>query len=294
MPTADLRPMSLGEVLDRTFTLYRENFLLFTGIMALPYLALLVIEFLLLVAGISNFGMQQPRVGTPNFSASMIGGAIVGALAFGAIMIVLYGIAQAATIWAVSELYLGRSASVRSAYLNAKGRVWPVILVTVMVALATVLVGGFFFFLLFLPGLYLACRLALSVSVTIVEKESPVASMERSMELTKGNFWQIFALLVLVGVISSAVSTMLQMPVMYSVFTAAMAQRPISMGAAAYQYVAAFIAHTLVGPIGTISVALMYYNLRVRKEGFDIQHLMNSLGSSSNAPRPLADLPGIQ
>jgi hypothetical protein len=35
----------------------------------------------------------------------------------------------------------------------------------------------------------------------------------------------------------------------------------------------------------------MYYNLRVRKEGFDIQHLMNTLGST---PRPLADLPGVQ
>jgi hypothetical protein len=35
----------------------------------------------------------------------------------------------------------------------------------------------------------------------------------------------------------------------------------------------------------------MYYNLRVRKEGFDIQHLMSSLAS---APRPLADPPGIR
>jgi hypothetical protein len=43
MPSIDLRPMSLGEVLDKTFTLYRENFLLFAGIAAIPLLLLLLI-----------------------------------------------------------------------------------------------------------------------------------------------------------------------------------------------------------------------------------------------------------
>jgi hypothetical protein len=36
MPELDLRPLALGEILDRTFTLYRRNFLLFFGITALP------------------------------------------------------------------------------------------------------------------------------------------------------------------------------------------------------------------------------------------------------------------
>ena len=36
MPELDLRPLSLGEIPDRTFTLYRRNFLLFTGIIAIP------------------------------------------------------------------------------------------------------------------------------------------------------------------------------------------------------------------------------------------------------------------
>lgn len=36
MPELDLRPLSLGEILDRTFTLYRRNFLLFAGIIAIP------------------------------------------------------------------------------------------------------------------------------------------------------------------------------------------------------------------------------------------------------------------
>jgi hypothetical protein len=40
-----------------------------------------------------------------------------------------------------------------------------------------------------------------------------------------------------------------------------------------------FIVRVLIAPIGTIACSLMYYNLRVRKEAFDVQHLMASLGT---------------
>ena len=44
MDNSDLRPMSLGEVLDRTFSLYRNHFWLFAGIMSLPLLLLLIFQ----------------------------------------------------------------------------------------------------------------------------------------------------------------------------------------------------------------------------------------------------------
>ena len=39
-----LRPLSLGEILDRTFSLYRRHFLLFVGITAIPHLLILVLN----------------------------------------------------------------------------------------------------------------------------------------------------------------------------------------------------------------------------------------------------------
>src|ERR1700691_4627115 len=44
MATLDLRPLSLGELLDRTFTLYRGHFLLFLGISAIPHVFVLLIQ----------------------------------------------------------------------------------------------------------------------------------------------------------------------------------------------------------------------------------------------------------
>lgn len=282
MANVDLRPMTLGEVLDRTFTLYREHFLLFVGITALPYLLTLVFKF-----GVLLLTRGQFLGHAPNFSPGLLGGVVVGAFGGGLLALFMMGLAQAATVSAVSELYLGREATVRDSYGKAKGMILPVIGVLILSGLATI-VGMLF---LIIPGIYLACRLAVSVPVVIAEDESPVAAMERSMELTNGYAGQLFLLFLLVFFLAYVVAMLLQLPAMFFTVTAALAKHQVSLGVMAYSYVAEYIAQVVVGPIGTISAVLMYYNLRVRKEGFDIQHLMNSLGS---APRPLADLPGVR
>jgi hypothetical protein len=52
----DLRPLRLGELLDRTFVLYRRRFALFTGIVLIPQCILLVGQLLL-------EGLLNPIVG---------------------------------------------------------------------------------------------------------------------------------------------------------------------------------------------------------------------------------------
>jgi hypothetical protein len=283
MATADLRPMTLGEVLDRTFTLYREHFLLFVGIAALPNLVMLLFRF-----GALLFMRATAAGAAPKFSSpGMLGGIVAGAFGSAILLMILVGITQAATISAVSELFLGRETNVRDAYSNAKGHILTVIGIMILTGLATFI--GLIF--LIIPGIYLACRLAVSVPVSVVESDSPVSSMERSMELTKGYAGQMFLLFLLVVALTYVMAIILQFPVMFFTITAAMAKHEVSTGVMAYSYIADFVSQAVVGPIGTISAALMYYNLRVRKEGFDIQHLMNSLGS---VPRPLADLPGTR
>jgi hypothetical protein len=282
MANVDLRPMTLGEVLDRTFTLYREHFPLFAGITALPYLVTLFFKFGLLL-------LEQGKIPatSPNLQPGMIGAVLGGALASLLLLYLMIGVAQSATVAAVSDLYLGRTTSVREAYGQAKGIILTVFAVMILCYLATV-VGMIF---LIIPGIYLACRLAVSVPVAIVEKDSAVRSMERSMELTKGFAGQMFLLLLLVGFVSWAVAMVLQAPVMFYAFTSMMAKHQVPLWVSIYSYLAEYASQVVVGPIGTISASLMYYNLRVRKEGFDIEHLMNSLAS---VPRPLADSPATQ
>src|ERR1700739_885857 len=124
MATVDLRPMTLGEVLDRTFTLYRENFLLFVGIVALPNLLTLLFNF-----GVLLFQRNAAVTGTPPHlpSSGAIGGIVLGAVTGMLLLLLAVGIAHAATVSAVSDLYLGRDTSVSDAYGRAKGSILIVI-----------------------------------------------------------------------------------------------------------------------------------------------------------------------
>jgi hypothetical protein len=280
MADVDLRPMSLGEVLDRTFTLYKNHFWLFAGITALPFLALLV--FNVGLAATKTFklaGAHSPGSATPSPAviAGAIGGFFVGMLLY----LLLLGAAQAATVFAVSDLYLQRATSLRECYRRVGVKALRVIAILIM----TYLVFFVGLMLFVIPGIILLCRTAIAVPVSMLEDSKSVRSLERSMELTKGHTLQVLVILIMVWVVAMLVASIFQFPMMYFVFTAARTHQALPFGVMLWQHFAAFISQVLAAPIGTIAVSLMYYNLRVRKEAFDIQHLMASMGSN---PAPSA------
>jgi len=289
MQRIDMRPMSLGEVLDRTFTLYRENFMLFVGISALPRLLSLAAGFLVLWMQYSLLGMHVPRGST---SAVGVGTAIGASMAIvsltSIVTIVVYVLTQAATVWAVSELYLGRTTTVRDSLLSVKGVLWSVLGTMILSGLITIAA----LIALILPGIYFGCRLAVAVPACVVEKNSSGASVTRSLELTKGFFWQIFLLLMLVVFLAWSVTAIVEMPVLFFSIKALAAKQTVGFGVSAYNVLAGYVAQVLVGPVGTIAASLMYFNLRVKKEGFDIQHMLNTLSAAPAAPPTAAPLPG--
>lgn len=276
MSEVDLRPMTLGEVLDRTFKLYRSNFLLFAGIIALPFLVLFVINI-----GVASFGTNvrataAGAVPSPGLLASMIG----GGLTFGLLYLFLLGSAQAATVFAVSDLYLGRRTGLRKCYKRVGAKAFRVILILIF----TALIVGVGFLLLIIPGIILMCRTAVAVPASMLEDSKSMRSIERSMELTKGYAGQMFVIFLMVWVLTWLVAVIFQTPFAFLV----QAQHTVSFGTLVLQHLSSFVSQVLVGPIATIAFSLMYYNLRVRKEAFDIQHLMASLGPSASPNAPSA------
>jgi uncharacterized membrane protein len=136
------------------------------------------------------------------------------------------------------------------------------------------------------PCIIFVCRAAVAVPVAMLEDLGAVRSLERSMQLTKGHAGQIFLIFLMVACLSYVALLLFQAPFMALAVSAAASHQPPSFGLQILQYLSAFVSQVLVGPIATIALSLMYYNLRVRKEAFDIQHLMASLGpgTSPNAP----------
>ena len=298
MSETDLRPMTLGEVLDRTFKLYKSNFLLFAGIAALPYLMILLVE--VVTAAIQ--GGSKASQGAPSISPTLLAGALAGGSIVAILYLLMTGAAHAATVFAVSDLYLARPASVRGSFSRVGAKVFRVLLVFFLIG---VVVGGSFLLiavvgamarsaaiigigiiLLIVPAILFVCRAAVAVPVAMLEDIGAVRSLERSLQLTKGHAMQLFLIFLLVACLSYITLLILQAPFMALAAASAAAHQSPSLGVQILQYLAVFVSEVLVGPIGTIAFSLMYYNLRVRKEAFDIQHLMASLGTSGppNAP----------
>ena len=274
MAEVDLRPMSLGEVLDRTFTLYKNHFLLFTGLTALPFLALLVINVGLAAvkSGKLTAAHAPGSAAPPSFDMIIwgIGGLFIFMLAY----LFLLGAAQAATVFAVSDLYLQRPTGLRECYRRVGLKALRVIAILLMTSLVCFV--GLLLFVI--PGIILMCRTAIAVPVSMLEDSKSIRSLERSMELTKGQALQVFVIFVMVWVVAMLLASIFQFPFMYFVFNAARTHQALPFGVLLWQHFAGFISQVLAAPIGTIAFSLMYYNLRVRKEAFDIQHLMASMG----------------
>lgn len=271
MANSDLRPMTIGEVLDRMFRLYKDRFWLFAGIMCFPYLILFVVNATFGWLSRNPRALAQTASGNPEAAMTAAFTVMGTALLVIVVIFVVTGIGQAATTFAVSDLYLERPASIRGAFAHLRGHVLQIL----GVIFVTGLIIGVGCIFLIIPGIILACRLGVSVPVAMLEDCGPGNAISRSMELTKGFAMQMFLIFVLVFVLSFGVSMALQIP--FAILAATPRPHVLPLGLMMLQYALGFVGQVLVGPIGAIAFCLMYYNLRVRKEGFDVEHLMASL-----------------
>ncbi len=269
--TTALRPLSTGELLDRTFSLYRSHFGLFVGIFALPHLIVLAFQCL-------GVALQTPGNPAANVFITLIWG--MGALF---LTVIVAAASQAATVVAVSDVHLDRPASVRDSFLRVKEHLLGVIGVSMLVGLG-VFAG---FIALVVPGVILAMMWSLSVPVKVLENKSATDAMSRSADLTKGDRGRIFVIWLLFIVLSIGVSLLLQWPI--ELLAGVASRGALQRATAGWQvasHAATFISECLVGPLGTIAFSLIYYDERVRKEAFDLQLMMSTLDATALPSSP--------
>lgn len=272
MPAA-LRPLSTGELLDKTFTLYRRNFLLFFGIAALPRAAVMLL--LLLATGLFTTAGKGQSV---SFAATTAILGLVTLIVYLIANLVATAIAQAATTFAVSDLYLDRPTGIGSSYGRVKGRVWR--LVDVVFSVGLRIFGGLL--LLLVPGILMLMRYSLAVPAAVLENVKTREALRRSKHLSSGSGGRVFTIYVLMILLIWIVSFGL------TYATVALLGKNAQGGlfGQTLQQLVTFLATTLASPILTIALALLYYDQRVRKEAFDIEHMMSALqplGSNASA-----------
>jgi len=300
-----LRPMSTGEVLDRTFVLYRSNFLFFAGIATLPALTFFVAIFLIKISGKLMPGW--------NADATSVLMSMLLVLAYLAVFlsVAFLGVAMAAgaTVYAVSRIHLGHTTTIRESYRQIgrlSGRILRIVLTVVLrmflswigvylLAIAPALLiqglittrmlsanrlmlqiffgllgAGFLFGGLFW-SMRIACRYSLAVAGCVLERLKARPALKRSKYLAKGVLFRIFLVCLLVVFVGLPVYFVTQMPGMFFNYMDHGTPNLIQ------EFCGSLIATALAFPIGAIGTCLVYYDQRVRKEAFDLQVMMESL-----------------
>jgi hypothetical protein len=266
MANLDLRPLSLGEILDRTFSIYRRNFLLFVGITAIPQLLILGLHLAQILLTMKTPGQ---KVVSGTFLAFGLIGALIGVI----IYFVAYLFAQGGTVYAVSEIYLGRNTTIGESLSRMRGQVAGLLGVILLNGLV-IMVG---FILLIVPGCYLACRLITCIPAALLENLGPRDSLERSFALTRDYAGRSFLIYLLYFALLYGAFLLFSFPFLFALALSAKDPAMVRMWMA-WSQVGNFLATILVTPIFTIATAVFYYDLRVRKEAFDLQMMMSPSG----------------
>ncbi|MGE5324453.1 MAG: hypothetical protein ACM3SW_16420 [Actinomycetota bacterium] len=251
-----LRPLSLGKLLDETFDIYRHNFLLFVGISAVPNLVLLLLR-LTVVTSVLN----RPK------HAELL----VLVIALGAYVATLFvgSVVTAATTFGVSDIYLDRPTSIQACFARVGGKALRVAYVSFVVGL----IVGFGMVLCLVPGIYWAGVYGVAIPAVVLENISGGESLRRSSDLTKDSVGRvivvyfltaIFAVIIAAGLIAGVDALGSSLFQHAGIFTMALMRQTINT-----------LAATLFGPISAIALTLVYYDQRVRKEAFDIEHMMS-------------------
>jgi hypothetical protein len=263
-----LRPLTTGQLLDKTFQTYRQNFMLFAGISALPHACLLSMQLCILATG-------DPRIGRSPGKLALFAG-IVGIFSM-FVSLVVSSIATAATTFGVSDVYLDQETSISACFARVKGKVGRVIYASVELG-ARIFVG---FILLIIPGIYWAGKYGLAVPAVVLEDIKGRKACARSAELTKDSVGRIVAIyfltFILVIVISAGIGAVL------GVAAPSLARAAGTTASKVFQDVVSALVNTVVSPVMSIALTLAYYDQRVRKEAFDIENMMSMLGEPSAA-----------
>jgi len=257
--------MTVGQILDNSFRLYRQNFIKFLAIMAVIYVPLALIQMGLLQVSGSQESIRTASQNEPD-PATLIGGMVN-------LFVTIVGttLGSAALIRSVSQSYLGKSTSIGEAYRTVLPKLLTLIGAVIMVALL-VMLG---FLLLIVPGIIFMLRYSLTSQSIVIEDLKAVEGMGRSKNLAAGNLGKIFGVNFLMSLITGVIILGIQQGGGLMI----PADTPENSNIVFMtERMVATVAQILVAPLGAIALILLYYDIRIRKEGFDLEMLAQGLG----------------
>ena len=258
-----MRPLEVGDLLDETFRMYRRHFLLFGGISVILSIPSAAIFGLALGSFSSALQQTNGQVSDLSFVTPVLAG-----LAAGLVVSVLFlPFSMGAITYAACESALGRPVTAAGVLSGVMRRYfplfgyWALFFVSLWVSvipcglLLPLWLWGFIGWIVVTPAMF-------------VENISLGTAFSRSWRLVEGRWWRTFLVLFLIAIIwyvaGLALGAFLGLGrVVLQLFVSPFIAVAISS-------VTGQIVSAIVNPILQIAVVLIYFDLRVRKEGLDL------------------------
>jgi hypothetical protein len=274
---ANLRPRGVGETLDAAIAIYRARFGALVRTTALVLIPVEIVNVLITLSTTPSGTTIGPSGVTPVYdSRAAFWTPLAGSLLTRIVAILSIALATAAVVRLVADTYLdadsSRSASTRLALNRFGAVIWLAIVNGVVVTAAT--------FLCVLPGIWLQVAWSVAAPALLLENRRVGAALGRSFQLAKGNWWRCFGVVLVGGVLSLFVEFALSAG-------AALVLHSYAHGTAAIVIddgVAGTIAAVLTTPFVAASIIVMYFDLRIRSEGFDVQMALRDIDLRDGAP----------
>jgi hypothetical protein len=249
----EIRAMSLAEVLDSSFRILRDHFLAIAGVSAIVNVPVALGQSLMAAEAEAGASLSLPAIGIAfAFLTFALASPVVGA----------------AVTHLIGEVYLGRPAHIGEAFRVALRILIPLFGTSLLVGL--IMIG--MTLLLILPGIWFMLGATVISQVMVIERRFGMNAVRRSLELMKGHRGRAFLIVVLVMVLSGVVGF---------AFDLAVGSLPWLGGAASG------FAQAVTGAFASVVFVVLYFDIRCRKEAFDIQHLaqlVQAEGAAAPAP----------
>ncbi len=268
-PARQLRPLGVGEILDSGLKLYVRNFATLWKIVAVVIVPITLINVIIIGASlpsgafVSNGTLYTPT-GTLGTPAAAVIAQIV--LSFLAALVV-----QGALALSLVDAYIGRPLdwpeSLKAGANRIGALVWLALIAGVVVTIG--------FFALVLPGIWLVTVWSVCVPALMFEQLGGFKALGRSFDLVRGRWWATFAELLV-----ALIMLFIVLFVVSLLFTAL--SKGLSVGSTGLWLLLRFLSTTVADiialPFLASVVAVIYIDLRVRKEALDLELLANTLG----------------
>lgn len=274
-----LRPLGVGEILDAGFKIYTRNAWSLMKIVAIVVIPIQLITALIYLSTLEDpdalTGQGDIESGSETWG--VVAGTVVGGL-FGWIALT---IATGAATKAIANAYLARDPDWRDSLRFAASRwrslLWVTFLSSFLAALALIP--------FILPGIWLWFAWIVAVPALMIEDCRGLGALGRSFRLVRKRWWPTFGLILIAFILAQMIQ--FAVGILFGIAILAGADDSLVL-AVLFNTLATGIALVIATPFQAAVTTITYFDLRVRKEGFDLQLLADRIGGTVPEQAPYA------